>query len=204
MPTFRRPYPFTFDPPAATTGAPIVVNRGLASLGSRDFVLESNHSAPSSAELLSSFGADAGVAGDIWNMPGVPATNLGITATFAFDSQIFADGVFASARGADWTNIYVEEFEGPRRTFVRAIQSPDQVIRTEDTWFLSGSDTRTDGGMSFVQSFTVPVVQGRFYRAWFDVHGSMRAAGWGGIGGSGSRVQLVVRLTLLDVFFVGR
>lgn len=203
MPTFRRPYPFTFDPAAVTSGAPIVINRGVPSIATRDFVLESNRSGPSSAELVTSFGADAGVAHDIWNMPGTAATQLSVVATFDFDSVIFASGVFASARAVGWTNIFVEEFASARGPFLRAWQSPDQVIRRVDEWFFSGHDDHSDGGASFVHPFTIPVTPGHFYRAWFDVHGSMRAAGWGGIGGSGARLQLVATLRLLDVFFVG-
>jgi hypothetical protein len=204
MTTFTRPYPFTFDPATATSGAPVVVNRGVPSIGTRDFVLESNRSGASSAELISSFGADAGVAHDRWDAPGVPASQLSVVATFDFDSVIFTSGVFASARAVDWTNIYIEEFQSAGGAFIRAWQSPDRVITSIDETFFSARDDRSDGGQSFVQAFEIPITQGHFYRAWFDVHGSMRAAGWGGIGGSGSRVQLSVSLRLLDVFFTGR
>jgi hypothetical protein len=203
MPTFTRPYPFTFDPAAVTSGAPTVINRGVPSIATRDFLLESNRSAASSAELVTSFGADAGVAHDIWNRPGSPATQLAVVATFDFDSVIFASGVFASARAVGWTNVFIEEFQRAGGPFIRAWQSPDQVIRSVDEWFFAGRDDRSDGQRSFVHPFTIPVTQGHFYRAWFDVHGSMRAAGWGGIGGSGARLQLVATLRLLDVFFVG-
>jgi hypothetical protein len=204
MPEFTPPYAFTFDPPATTSGRPTVINRGFAPRGFRDFVLQSDHDRPSTADLITSFGVDAGVAGDIWNMPGVPAERLAVTAWFDFGSLIFADGVLASAAAGDWTSIYAEEFDRPGGRFLGSRQSPDNVFRREDHWYVSGNDEWPDALTSAVQSWEMPIVHGHFYRVWFDVHGSLHAAGWGGIGGSGARVQLFVHLNMLDVFFVGR
>ena len=64
---------------------------------------------------------------------------------------------------------------------------------------VTGTMTLT-GGNSWVipQNGTVAVTQGFLYRVWLDLHGDIRADGWGVFGGSGAISQAQVRFVQFD------
>ena len=198
---FRYPYPFTWDPTPLQQGSPTIVNRGRNEIGSRDFFLSSNRTQPSSASIVSSFGMDLGIPRDDSGRPlsGGPLRLLA-TPTFDFTGFFYTGGVFASALTSAAVQMYLEEFDA-HGNFMRGIDGPRFQILREDPWWFTGSATYTPNARSWVipsLPSDIAVRAGFQYRLWVDLVGEIRAAGYGGFGGSGSICQIVIRLWTVD------
>jgi hypothetical protein len=197
---FRYPYPWTWDPDALQQGSPTIVNRGRNELGSRDFFLQSHRTQPSSASIISSFGMDLGVPSDNAGRPLTGALRLLATPYFDYEGFFYSGGVFASALTSAAVQMYLEESDA-RGNFVRGIDGPRfQILREDPPWF-SGSATWTPHARNWViPSLPSQIgVRANFsYRLWVDLVGEIRAAGYGGFGGSGSVCQIVIRVWNVD------
>lgn len=195
MPTFRAPYPFQWGT-IAQSGSPRVVDRSRPDIGSLDFFLQSNASNPSSAHLITSYGMDLGTA--------PAARQIFVAPTFDFSTFFYSGGTFAGALTAARIAIYVEEFDGSG-SYVGAIGGPSMTILREDPAWWSGSRTWSPGLRSAALLSDTDVRMnaraGMSYRVFVDLHGEIRAAGYGGIGGSASIAQCFVRLRLVDAGF---
>jgi hypothetical protein len=189
---FNAPY-FTWDPPASSAGSPTVVQRGTGPLGTRGFFLQSNPSHPSSAEVVSSLGVDAGVA-----PPG--RRELWIQGTFDYDTYFYSGGVFHEATVAARLNVYLEEFDA-RGNYVGGRDVGEVTILHESTPWFSGSRSWSPNGAGWWVSGTSPVVAGHSYLVWIDLHGEIRAAGFGGFGGSAAIAQVDITLIELETNF---
>jgi hypothetical protein len=197
---FRFPYPFTWDPTPLQQGSPTINNRGLNELGSRDFYLASHRTQPSSASIMSSFGMDLGFPSDNSGRPLSGPLRLLASPTFDFEGWFYTGGVFASALTSAAVQIYLEESDS-RGNFVRGIDGPRfQILREEPSWF-SGSAIATPHGRNAVIASLpseIGVRAGFQYRLWVDLVGEIRAAGYGGFGGSSSICQIVIRVWNVD------
>lgn len=196
MPTFSPPYPFRWGS-IAQSGSPRVVDRSRPAGGTLDFFLQSNAGNPSSAHLITSYGMDIGTAR--------AAREIVVAPTFDFDTFFYSGGTFASALTAARIAVYVEEYDG-RGNFERAIDGPSMTILREDPAWWSGSRTwdpnlREAALVSPLPGVRMMARAGAFYRAFIDLHGEIRAAGFGGIGGSASIAQCQVHLRLVDAGF---
>ena len=195
MPTFRPPYPFRWGS-IAQSGSPRVVDRSRPDIGSLDFFLQSNSGNPSSAHLITSYGMDLGTAR--------AAREIFVVPTFDFSTFFYTSGIFAGALTAARMAVYVEEYDGSG-SFQRAIDGPSMTILREDPAWWSGSRTSTpslrDAGLESAPGERMIARAGAFYRAFVDLHGEIRAAGYGGVGGSSSIAQCLVRLRLVDAGF---
>src|SRR6188472_1856647 len=197
---FRYPYPFTWDPTPLQQGSPTINNRGRNELGSRDFYLASNRTQPSSASIMSSFGMDLGFPSDNSGRPLSGPLRLLASPTFDFEGWFYTGGVFASALTSAAVQMYLEESDS-RGNFVRGIDGPRfQILREEPSWF-SGSAILTP----HQRNWTIPslpsqitVRAGFQYRLWVDLVGEIRAAGYGGFGGSSAICQIVIRMWSVD------
>ena len=119
----------------------------------------------------------------------------------------FSSGVFASARTAAVFSFFVEEFDTSFR-FVRAVTMPGTIVVVrQDFWWFSGSQVFTP--VSTGRGWTIAnplagVLTARpnfFYRVWIDLNADIRAAGFGGVGGSGAIAQLAWDIDFIDVVF---
>jgi hypothetical protein len=201
---FTRPYPLTWDPPAAVAGGPTVINRGSNDRGTRDFFLSSARNNPSQASLLTSFGVDAGRPRNTgWGPVGDPC-ELSVQPQFdVLGTFFYSSGSFASARTAASIAVYVEEFDASG-AFVGGIDGQNFTILDQNPWWLSGSQTWSPAFFGFVIPRLDPIRAhlGHSYRAWVDVHAEISAAGWGGIGGSGSIAQATVRMSQIEIHYI--
>jgi hypothetical protein len=197
---FRYPYPFTWDPTPLQQGGPTVVNRGRNELGSRDFFLSSHRTQPSSASLMSSFGMDLGVPRSDSGAALTGRLRLLATPYFDYDGFFYTGGVFASALTSAAVQMYLEESDA-RGNFVRGIDGPRfEILRQDPPWF-SGSATYTPHASNWVipsGASDILVRSGFQYRLWVDLVGEVRAAGYGGFGGSGAISQCVIRVWSVD------
>ena len=197
--SFERPYPFTFDPTPLQQGSPTINNRGMNALGSRDFFLSSNRTQSSSASIMSSFGMDVGTPCADSGRPVSGPLMFMATPNFDFDGWFYTGGVFASALTSAAVQIFIEESDAGGN-FVRGIDGPRfQILRQNPSW-ISGSSIDTPHGLhTVIPGETAIVVGAGFqYRLWVDLVGEIRAAGWGGFGGSGAVCQIVIRVWNVD------
>jgi hypothetical protein len=187
-------FQWAFDPSVEQSGAPIVVPRSDQARGRLDFFLQSNQDHGSAAHLLTSGGADIMAPATLRG-----ANQLIVTPTFNYSAFFYAGGVFRSALTGAYLELYVEEFD-TAGNFVRGIDIGHFDIGHWDGWWLSGSRTWGAGGNSWVipQNGIVTVTQGFLYRVWLDLHGDIRADGWGLFGGSGAISQAQVRFVQFD------
>jgi len=187
-------FQWAFDPSVEQAGAPIVVPRSDQARGRLDFFLQSNQDHGSAAHLLTSGGADIVAPATLRG-----ANRLNVAPTFNYSAFFYAGGVFHSALTGAYLELYVEEFD-TAGNFVRGIDIGHFEIGYWDGWWLSGSRTWGAGGNSWVipQNGTVAVTQGFLYRVWLDLHGDIRADGWGVFGGSGAISQAQVRFVQFD------
>jgi len=204
---FRPPYPFTYDPPIAQSGNPIIVNRGRNETGWRDFFLQSNSSNPSSALILTSFGMDAGVPRDSRNRLLTRNGELHISPIISYSTFFYSGGVFASALTSAVIKIYVEESD-LRGNFVQGIDGTENVILREDPWWFSGSRIWSPSVSGLTITTEIAPVDRRIhvspnhsYRVFIDLYGEIRAAGYGGLGGSGSIAQVALQVREVEIFF---
>ena len=197
---FRYPYAFTFDPTPMQRGSPTIVNRGRNELGSRDFYLESHRTQPSSASIMSSFGMDLGVPSNDAGRPLTGPLRLVATPYFDYEGFFYTGGVFASALTSAAVQMFLEESDAAGN-FVRGISGPRfQILREDPSWF-SGGATYTPHARNWVIPSLPSQISVRAdfqYRLWVDLVGAIRAAGWGGFGGSGAICQIVIRLWSVD------
>lgn len=179
------PYHHRFEPPPVVRGSPTVElremlsppldpNRGLG------FRLLSDRRAPSSAQVLTSFGMDAGVAGPPFEQP----TLLGVVTTFTFSGLFVSTGFIGSAAVATWMKVYVEEFRDGG--YIGAVAGSRSIIVERSHWYAGGADVNQPASERRVVGFSTPVREGSFYRVWVDMEGSISADGFGGFGGSGA------------------
>lgn len=196
MPTFRPPYPFSWGS-IAQSGNPRVIDRSRPAGGTLDFFLNSNAGNPSSAHLITSYGMDIGTAR--------AAREILVAPTFDFETYFYSGGTFAGALTAARIAVYIEEYDG-RGSFVRAIDGPSMTILREDPAWWNGSSSwaphASEAGLLFpAPGDRIIARAGSFYRVFIDLHGEIRAAGFGGIGGSASIAQCRVELRLVDAGF---
>ncbi len=187
-------FQWAFDPSVEQSGGPAVVPRSDQARGRLDFFLQSNSDHGSAAHLLTSGGADIVAPARLRG-----ANQLIVTPTFNYSAFFYVGGVFHSALTAAYLALYVEEFD-TAGTFVRGIDAGRFNIGQSDGWWFSGSRTWGAGGNGWVipQTGTIAVSQGFLYRVWLDLHGEIRADGWGGIGGSGAISQAQVQFVQFD------
>lgn len=197
--SFAYPYSFTWDPTPLQQGNPTISNRGRNELGSRDFFLASHRTQSSSARIISSFGMDLGVPCDLSGRPVSGPLHFGATPNFDYTGYFYTGGVFASALTSAAVQIYLEESD-ERGNFVRGIDGQRFEIQRENPSWISGSAIHTPHGQHAVVAgeTEITVRAGFQYRLWVDLVGEIRAAGWGGFGGSGSICQIVIRLWHVD------
>jgi hypothetical protein len=188
-------FEWSFDPPAATTGSPIVTRRSVPSANRLDFFLETNRTSPSSAQLLTSLGVSL--------PPARRDGNMVVQPTGDFSTFFFSSGVFASALTSGIVRIFVEEFDGAGN-FLRGIDGASQVLAHHDVWWFSGSQSTSPAAVDQLIALPpidlrIPVRRGNRYRVWVDLHGAVRGAGFGGIGGSGAISQVFLHLDELEI-----
>lgn len=205
---FTYPYPFTYDPPAIQSGGPTVINRGNNATGLRSFYLQSNSSRPSSALMLTSFGMDAGVPRDGRNRRFTTDSELVIEPTISYSTFFYSGGVFASALTSATVKIYVEETDR-RGNFIRGIEGSEYEILREDPWWFSGGRSWNPSGREITVVTNIAPIDRRIivhwgysYRVFIDVYGEIRAAGYGGLGGSGAIAQVSLTLNQVDMLFI--
>lgn len=196
MTTFRPPYPLLWDSPIAQQGSPGIGSHGIYNpTGRLYFGMSTNLSNPSSAFLIHSFGMDAGV-------PSRAGLSLVITPLVDYSGFFYSQGTFASALTSAIIKVYIEESD-ERNNFVRGIDgTPHVILRQDPAWFY-GSQTWTpvERGITPSQP-AIPVQANHSYRVFIDLHGEIRAAGYGGFGGSYSHADCQVRVIEVDVDFV--
>jgi hypothetical protein len=210
MPHFAPPYPLFFSPTIAQTGGPGIADRpGFPPGGSWFLHLASNSSAPSSASALRSFGVQSQPIDDRTGRLWTRSTRLFITTSINIRVPFFfTSGGFATARTAAFFRYFIEEFDASFR-FVRGFTMPGEivVVRQDFFWF-SGSQTFTP--VSSGPGWTIPnpdpavltASPNFFYRVWVDLTAEIRAAGFGGVGGSGAIAQLAWDIDSIDLSFV--
>jgi hypothetical protein len=140
----------------------------------------------------------------LWTRP----TQLSITTSINIRVPFFfSSGSFATARTAAFFRYFIEEFDASFR-FVRGFTMPGEivVVRQDFFWF-SGSQTFSP--ISAGPGWTIPnptsgvltATPNFFYRVWVDLTMEIRAAGFGGIGGSGAIAQVAWDIDSIDVLF---
>jgi hypothetical protein len=192
---FRPPFALAFNPPVVTGGSPTVVNRGLS------FTLASNGTAPSSANLLSSVGVNVGIPRDFDGRALTAPSQLNLDISYNTRGFAFSNGLFNSALTSLVVNTFVEEFN-PDGSFVRGFNSGESVMHRREPWYFSGSDRwPLDENDFVVPQFGLITAQPRhFYRVFLDVHGEIRAAGFG-FGGSGAVLSVNVSVNFMNIWF---
>jgi hypothetical protein len=192
-----------FNPAPVTTGSPIVFTRFASPpSGVMSFSIFSNASAPSTCRVLTSLGGvDLGrprdSRGQEYTGPGIV---LQVSAAVNHSSLFSTSGALGSPFTAGFLVIFVEEFD---RTgaFTRSMQGPERVIVRENPTYLAGSDTFGPFNAIIPVSGDFPVQPGFTYRAWVDLHGETRAAGFGGFGGSAANARVVASLMRVSAFY---
>ena len=159
-----------------------------------------NSTNPSSAHIITSLWVSAG--------PAPRSSTLLIFPLFDFSTFFWSGGTFASVLVASNVELYVEEFDASGR-FTRALDGGGSRILRDDTWWFSGSRDFSPSGRSFTTTAgpsmpAIATTRGFSYRVFLDLHGEIRAAGFGGIGGSGAIAQVFLRLLELNVDFASR
>jgi hypothetical protein len=213
--TFRPGEYLTWDPTPLQSGGPTVVNRGLPLPGHgwRSYTLRNNPTRASSAEILTSFGCDAGFPLDDHGAPlAGSAIDLAVIPLFSFSSFFFNGGTMASATTRSRVAIFVEEFDA-RGRFVRALDGQEQVvIDLRNTAWVSGSVESSPFQPEHIiipAIGQIPVRAGFQYRAWVDLWGEMQAAGfppiqgtpWRSPFGSTSHVQMDMHVSEISTSF---
>ena len=208
MPEFRPPYAFLFIPPVAQSGSPGIADReDFPPRGGWFVHLNASASAPSSASVLRSFGAESQPMDDVRRRLLTRPSQLSVATSINVRNPFFfTTGVFASARTSAVFRFFVEEFDA-RHAFVRGVSIPGElVVVREDFWWLGGSRTFPPAASGFglalpTLPFAFTAQPNFFYRVWVDLVVDISAQGFGGIGGSGAIAQLAWDIEFIDILF---
>jgi hypothetical protein len=143
---------------------------------------------------------DLGVPSDDAGRPLSGPLRLLASPNFDYEGYFYTGGVFASALTSAALQMYLEESDAGGN-FVRGIDGPRfQILREDPAWFSGSATYWPHGRNSLITSLPseVGVRAGFQYRLWVDLVGDIRAAGYGGFGGSGSVCQIVIRVWNVD------
>lgn len=192
------PFALSFQPAPSLLGSPVFADRTDPTRCKLAFSLTSNPSGPSSAMVLRSIGLDLGVPRDARNLPLRTRSPLSVAPRFDFDSFFFTRSVFGSALVSASLHTFIVEFDTAGR-LTQSFELGQSTVLRDDRFRFFGSDGFSPGGHGFVvlSALGATAAPGFFHRAWLDLRGEIRAAGFGGIGGSASIAQVFVRF--LDV-----
>ena len=194
MPPFTPPYPLTWESPITQSGSPSIGVHGSVNGRRLFFGMSTNGTKPSSAFLITSFGMDAGA-------PTRAGLRLLIDTTLDFTGFFYSSGSFASALTSAVVKLYVEESD-PAGNFLRGMNVGEMIIRRENPAWWYGSQSWPESGREFAIPFSpLATVRNNNYRVYVDLYGEIRAAGYGGLGGSYAHADCSVNVRQVRLDF---